>query len=65
VIQKIDALNDLAWALNDTDMQRAYALCEAAHSLASSPSDGTPFWQPGIAYALRTQGYINMRLGVR
>ena len=56
-------LNDLAWALSDTDMQRAYALSETAYTLASSPHDGTLPYQAGIAYSLRTQGYINQRLG--
>ena len=61
--KKIDLLNDLAWALSDTDMQRAYALGETAYTLASSPHDGAPPYQAGIAYSLRTQGYINQRLG--
>ena len=56
-------LNDLAWALSDTEMQRAYALSETAYALASSPHDGAPPDQAGIAYSLRTQGYINQRLG--
>ncbi len=61
--KKIDILNDLAWALSDTEMQRAYALSETAYSLASTPHDGAPPYQAGIAYSLRTQGYINQRLG--
>ena len=61
--KKIDLLNDLAWALSDTDMQRAYALSETAYTLASTPHDGAPPYQAGIAYSLRTQGYINQRLG--
>lgn len=61
--EKIDILNDLAWALSDTDMQRAYALSETASTLASSPRDGAPPYPAGMAYSLRTQGYINQRLG--
>jgi hypothetical protein len=30
VRQKIDILNDLAWALSDVDMERAYAFAETA-----------------------------------
>ncbi len=61
--KKIDILNDLAWALSDTDLQRAYALSEMAYSLANSPDDGAPPYEAGMAYSLRTQGYINQRLG--
>ena len=63
VVQKITILNDLAWALSDTEMQRAYALSETAYTLASSPHDGASPDQAGMAYSLRTQGYINQRLG--
>ena len=63
VVRMIDLLNDLAWALSDTDMQRAYTLSETAYTLASSPHDGAPPYQAGMAYSLRTQGYINQRLG--
>ena len=58
----IDILNDLAWALRDTDLQRAYALSETAYTLASSPDDGAPPYEVGMAYSLRTQGYVNQRL---
>ena len=63
VIHKIGILNDLAWALSDTEMQRAYALSEKAYALASSSHNGAPPDQAGMAYSLRTQGYINQRLG--
>ena len=63
VLRQIALLNDLAWALSDTEMQRAYALSETAYALASTPHDGAPPYQAGIAYSLRTQGYINQRLG--
>jgi signal transduction histidine kinase len=62
-VRMIDLLNDLAWALSDIDMQRAYALGETAYTLASSPHNSAPPHQAGIAYSLRTQGYINQRLG--
>lgn len=61
--KKIDILNDLAWALSDTDMERAYKLSETAHALATVPDDGAPPYQAGIAYSLRTQGYLNQRWG--
>ena len=63
VTRKIDILNDLAWALSDTDLQRAYAHAETAYTLASSSDDGASPYQVGIAYSLRTQGYVNQRLG--
>jgi nitrate/nitrite-specific signal transduction histidine kinase len=62
-VDKIGVLNELAWALSDTDMHRAYALAESACALASSPLGGAPPHQAGMAYGLRTQGYINQRLG--
>ena len=63
ILRRVALLNDLAWALSDTEMQRAYALSETAFVLASSPHDGTSPDQAGMAYSLRTQGYINQRLG--
>jgi signal transduction histidine kinase len=60
--QRVDLLNELAWALSDTEMQRAYALAEEAHTLASGLSRNTPY-EAGIARSLRTLGYINQRLG--
>jgi tetratricopeptide (TPR) repeat protein len=63
VIHTIDILNDLAWALSDTDMSRAYALSETAYALANSPADGAPPYEAGMAYSLRTLGYLNQRLG--
>lgn len=60
---KIAILNDLAWALSDTAPKRAYALSETAYAQASDPGNGAPPDQAGLAYSLRTQGYINQRLG--
>jgi signal transduction histidine kinase len=61
--RRIDALNDLAWALADTDMKRAYALAEQACALAEDAAgEGTPY-ETGQAYGLRTQGYLNQRFG--
>jgi len=60
---QISLLNDLAWALSDTDMARAHALSKEANALASSSHDGAPNDLAGRAYSLRTQGYINQRLG--
>lgn len=61
--QKIDLLNNLAWLLSDTDIKRAQTLSETAFNLASSPAPDVPSDQIGLAYSLRTQGYLNMRLG--
>lgn len=60
---KIAILNDLAWALSDTEMQRAQALSETAYALANAADNGAPLDRAGMAYSLRTQGYINQRLG--
>ena len=47
-------LNDLAWALSDTDAARACALAERALTLAAAPPDGAAPCQAGMAYSLRT-----------
>ncbi len=60
---KIDLLNDLAWALSDTDMQRAQTLSQTAHDLATSTENGAASYPLGVAYSLRTWAYLNMRLG--
>jgi signal transduction histidine kinase len=63
VYQQIAVLNQQAWELSDTDARQALALSTAAYDLASAPGPVTPPDQEGIAYSLRTQGYLNMRLG--
>ncbi len=63
VTAKINLLNDLAWALCDTDLKRAQSLSETAYILANSPHEGQPPDRVGLAYSLRTQGYLNQRLG--
>ncbi len=60
---QIASLNALAWALSDTDMKRAYVLSEAAYEMANAPTHGALPDQAAQAYSLRTQGYINQRLG--
>lgn len=62
VCSRIDALNELAWALADTDMKRAYALAEQACALAEDAGGGSAY-EAGLAYGLRTQGYLNQRSG--
>ncbi len=61
--RKIDHLNNLAWELSDTDLNRARALGEAACRLAQAPDNNGAPYDLGIAYGLRTQGYVNQRLG--
>ncbi len=61
--QKIDLLNDLAWALGDIDLKRAQSLGETAYTLATSANDDAPPYPIGMAYSLRTLGYLNQRLG--
>ena len=62
IIKKIDILNDLAWALGDIDLKRAQTLSETAYTLAASSDDAAPYLA-GMAYSLRTQGYLNQRFG--
>ncbi|HRW10022.1 MAG TPA: tetratricopeptide repeat protein [Caldilineaceae bacterium] len=61
--KRIELLNELAWLLSDTDMKRAFVLAESAGAYASAPTDNASTYQTGIAYSLRTQGYLNMRFG--
>ena len=56
-------MNELAWLLVDTDLKRANTLSETAYALSTSPKDGNPQYQVGMAYSLRTMGYLNQRLG--
>lgn len=63
VTDKINLLNDLAWTLCDIDLKRAQTLSEMALTLAeSTDADAAPYLI-GMAYSLRTQGYLNLRLG--
>jgi len=59
---KIDIMNDLAWEMSDTDPAQAQSHAEKAHTLANSIGNGTEPYQLGIAYSLRTLGYLNQRL---
>ena len=63
VYEQIATLNRQAWELSDTDSTQACTLAEAAYALASAPGAGAAPDQVGIASSLRTQGYLNMRLG--
>ena len=58
---RIDLLNDLAWLLRDTDTKRSFSLCNAAYRLSDGSDGRGPLYQEGIAYSLRTQGFLNMR----
>jgi len=60
---KIDTLNDLAWALSDSDFPRALTLAEQAHALSKSKQKGFDPYLLGVAYSLRTLGYLNTRTG--
>jgi len=61
--EKIDLINDLAWLLADKDTKRSLTLSESAYRLAESGGgNGNPYVE-AMAYSLRTQGYLNQRLG--
>ncbi len=49
--QQIAALNDLSWALSDTDAARACALAECALTLATALPDGNASYRAGMAPA--------------
>jgi len=53
---EIDALNEQAWQICDSDLPRSRALAEKAQALS-------PSYALGLAASLRTLGYLNMRLG--
>lgn len=63
VIRRIDLLNALAWELSDSDAGRAMALAETAHALADAQVARDKPYRRGMAYSLRTQGYLDMRSG--
>ena len=60
---KVDLINDLAWEISDTDPTQAQSLAEEAHTLATSIDNSAEPYQLGVAYSLRTSGYLNQRLG--
>jgi signal transduction histidine kinase len=63
-VQRIDLLNTRAWELSDSDASRAMALARLAYALADAPvHDAAQPYRRGIAYSLRTQGYLDMRSG--
>ena len=61
--EKIDLINDLAWLLADTDTKRSLTLSETSYRLAESGGGNGSLYKEGMAYSLRTQGYLNQRLG--
>lgn len=63
VRRRVDALNALAWALCDTDLERARALAVTAAELSVPPHCGDTDYATGIALSLRTQGYLDQRSG--
>ncbi|NTU78408.1 MAG: tetratricopeptide repeat protein [Chloroflexales bacterium] len=63
LIRQIDLLNALAWELSDSDAGRALAFAETAYALADTEVDHGEPYRRGLAYSLRTQGYLDMRSG--
>jgi signal transduction histidine kinase len=62
-IRRIDLLNALAWELSDSDAARAMAFAETAQALAEASIVDGAAYQRGLAYSLRTMGYLDMRAG--
>ncbi len=56
---KIDELNQLAWSLRLSDLQRGLAVSQQAYELART----LPAYQPGLCRSLRSLGYYHERLG--
>lgn len=62
-VGQIDALNRIAWELSDIDASRSRACAETAYALAEAAAESGQPDRAGIAYSLRTQGYLNQRSG--
>ncbi|NTU78921.1 MAG: tetratricopeptide repeat protein [Chloroflexales bacterium] len=62
-VGQIDALNRIAWELSDIDASRSRACAEAAYALAEAGAESGRPDRAGMAYSLRTQGYLNQRSG--
>ena len=61
--EKIKRLNQLAWQLRFTDLERAIELSQqAAHLAATAGEDGLPFL-PGVAHSLYQLGLFEMQRG--
>ncbi|HSH04393.1 MAG TPA: tetratricopeptide repeat protein [Anaerolineae bacterium] len=58
-IERIDALNALAWALTRTDVERAQKLTAEAESLSRSGEFADAPYQKGIAGTLRTRSRLS------
>ncbi len=56
--QKIDVMNELAWEERERDFQRCLALSQTAYRLAQNRE---PPYQVGLAYSLRSLGWLNFR----
>ncbi len=61
--REIDDLNELAWALRDTDLQRAQSMAENARALSRSLGSSSVSYDLGLAESLRSLGYLDFRLG--
>lgn len=59
----IDALNEQAWQLCDSDIPRSRTLAAEAYALAAIPSADGSTYGPGLARSLCTLGYLDMRRG--
>ncbi len=60
---QVDDLNRTAWELSDIDASRSRACAEAAYALAEAAAESGRPYRAGMAYSLRTQGYLNQRSG--
>ncbi|NTU83326.1 MAG: tetratricopeptide repeat protein, partial [Chloroflexales bacterium] len=62
-VGQVDSLNRMAWELSDIDISRSRACAEAAYALAEAAAQSGRPYRAGMAYSLRTQGYLNQRSG--
>jgi PAS domain S-box-containing protein len=60
---RIDALNELGWALRHTSPERARDLCRQAQELATSAEFKRFPYRQGIATSLTTQGFLAQQRG--
>ncbi|NWF81814.1 MAG: tetratricopeptide repeat protein [Chloroflexi bacterium] len=63
VFRRIELLNALAWELSDSDASHALEFAETAYALSDAQLDHDGPYRRGLAYSLRTQGYLDMRTG--
>ena len=63
LIEKIDALNDLAWDLRHKEFERALDICQNALELSTTGEFSAKAYQRGQATSLTTLAFLNHQVG--